>query len=235
MVVGNGTKLSLTQGPWTLNGFNGMQLNGGATVSGGSLTLTTHGNDEAHSAFTATALPISNAAGFTASFVYTDDGYTPGPIAFSFCIQNSSPMATGYGGIANSAAVLFFISFNSQTGFGAVGQYTATSATGNVNVGSTDPILVNLKYNGVAGTLTETLLDETSHATASCTFTGVNYQAALGGSVGYVGFTGATSGNSATQVISNFQFNDNVLLHVAVPSGASSELNFAAAGTAPRM
>ena len=50
----------------------------------------------------------------------------------------------------------------------------------------------------------------TTGGTATYTYTGVDYQAALGGSTGYVGFTGATDGSDAQQTISNFQFSEGV-------------------------
>ena len=85
-----------------------------------------------------------------------------------------------------------------------------------------DPILVNLTYNGVAGTLTETLTDETTLGVFSHSFTGANFQTLLNSSTGYVGFTGATGGAESTQTISNFTFggggNYGNNLNVTAPS-----------------
>ena len=105
------------------------------------LTLTAQVTNQTSSAFTPATKAITNAAGFTASFVYQET--LPPLPAFpadgvTFCIQNNAATTIGaglgnlgYQGMANSAAVQFNIYNNtagtvhipgaSYTGFGADG------------------------------------------------------------------------------------------------------------------
>ena len=68
---------------------------------------------------------------------------------------------------------------------------------------------MSVRFDPVALTLTETLTDLDTRATYSNTFTGVDIQAAIGSSSGFVGFTGGTGGAIAAQSISNFSFSNS--------------------------
>ena len=266
VTLNNGTRLSLTQGAQAINGFGGMSINNGAgaaaTLSGGTLTLTNDTGGQANSAFTTTTVPITNAAGFTASFVYTMTNNNGGAPAdgFTFCIQNTGPTAVGAGGgdlaynaINNSGAACFCVyagnnpggglgsstqfgydysGGNSLPNFGGNGGTPGYLSTSPVDMTSGHPILVNLTYNGLAGTLTEQLTDETTKGTFSYSFSNVNFQTLLGGQAGYVGFTGATGGAYSTQAVSNFNFIGSQVggqyPSIVVAAGAAAELNFAA-------
>ena len=227
-----------------------MQLNGGATLGNGLLTLTDGNNGEARSAFTSLPVAITNAAGFRASFVYTDVG-GGGADGATFCIQNTSNTAVGgnggalaWLGINNTGAVAlnvyagnggsgtsFLFSYPGGTNNPQPNGGSAYLSTAPVNIASGNPILVNLTYNGQAGTLSETLTDQSTGATYNTVFSApaVNFESLLGGQSGYVGFTGATGGQALTQTISNFSF---------VSSGATGTPAYAnavavAAGAAP--
>ena len=79
-------KLSLTAESG-IGGFGGMQMNNGATLANNVLTLTDGGGNEARSAFTSSLVPINNATGFTANFVYTAGG-NKGADGATFTIQS---------------------------------------------------------------------------------------------------------------------------------------------------
>jgi mannosyl-glycoprotein endo-beta-N-acetylglucosaminidase len=248
VLVQDGATLSLMQNG--ILGVAAMQTNGVAQVLNNVLTLTKNVSNEAGSAFTTAAVPITNAAGFSASFVYTATG-SKAADGFTFCIQNDSRGAAalgGYGGgigygpdnggspILNSGAVLFNIYNGSGTGLGSSGsvanksQYNTNSGTAAVNLASGDPILVNLAYSGSAHTLSEILTDQTTHNTMSFSYTGVDFPSLLGSASGYVGFTGGDGGSTSTQLISNFTFIDNAMAvqytnPITVDSAAAVELN----------
>ena len=154
----------------------------------------------------------------------------------------------GYGGaglITNSAAVEFniysFAGAGEGTNFesnGVVpgdanspgGTFINTSPVNLalINIGGTQYldnanaiINVSLVYNGPAQTLTETLFNTKENQTFTTTYTGVDYQALVGGSTAYVGFTAATGGIGATQQISNFSYGTNL----SAPQSISNEID----------
>ncbi len=77
--------------------------------------------------------------------------------------------------------------------------------TGNVDLASGDPIQVSLVYDG-SNYLVESLKDLTTSSTYSTTYTVGSLATVTGGSMAYVGFTGATGGATSIQTISNFSF-----------------------------
>ena len=112
-----------------INGFNSATWQFNAAVGEGqtatpaiannvlTITDTNYSDFENHSTFTTAQYPIVNAAGFTASFVYTDASRLGGN-GFTFTIQNQGAAALGaypggkflgYSGMAPSAAVEFNI------------------------------------------------------------------------------------------------------------------------------
>ena len=188
---------------------------------------------KARSAFTQPAVPITNAAGFTASFVYTSSGSTPGDGA-TFTIQNDNNGAMalggtgtglGYAGINNGGAVALNLAYIYSSTSASIVAGTAFwpgsppnppsyLPTLPVDLTSGHPILVNLAYNGAAGVLTESFTDQTTLQRFSTTFTGINFEGLLGGQSGFVGFTGSTGDGNSVQTISNFQFTDPALAEI---------------------
>ena len=199
---------------WTVNST----VNPSIPITNDVLTLTDNstwagtGPFETRSAWSNNKVSISS---FIASFVYTAGGNKAAD-GVTFCLQNAAAGLgalgggggnLGYQSITPSAAVPFNIFPNtSQTGAtlwtgGALGAY---QTTGSVNIASGDPIQVTLNYNGTS--LVENLLDLSNSATFSTTYAGVNLPTIVGGTLAYVGFTGAQGGSYATQTISNFNF-----------------------------
>ncbi|HEY0008770.1 MAG TPA: PEP-CTERM sorting domain-containing protein [Tepidisphaeraceae bacterium] len=192
------------------------------TFTATTATLTQLGVDnQAASVFFNTKQDIST--GFTAQFTYQltavgENGYTDG---FTFTIQNASPDALGqngaglgFRGIASSVAVAF-----DQNEGGArrevtkavVGPgYSDGDATpvAPVAFASGHPINVTLAYSAATGNIVETLVDQTTLATFTTTFSGFNIANSVGGPDAFIGFTAGVGGGSTsgTQVISNFSF-----------------------------
>jgi len=194
---------------WTLQG-TGIT----PTLSGGALTLTDNGANEAASAFYDIAQYVE---GFKASFTYTPGGGLAAD-GITFCIQNSAagPAALGrnggnlgYFGINYSEAFELNI-FASATGGVGIGFGTNGTianpflSVAPVNLASGDPIGVNLYY--MQGLMQLSLTDTVSTVTFVTNFTIADYGVVLGDSVGYVGFTGADGGSVASQQVSNFAF-----------------------------
>jgi len=190
---------------------NGWSLQGTTppVMGDGTLQLTASLGSTARSAFMTTAL---NVGAFVASYIYTDTTGSGGADGVTFCIQNSGPSALGggggglgYSGITPSVALAFNIYSPNTQGIGLLqGGAVTTPFTpiGAVGVGAnTDPIQVNLSYNGAV--LSATFKDTVSGATYSTNLT-VNIPSILGSSTGYFGFTGADGGVASTQVISSF-------------------------------
>jgi autotransporter-associated beta strand protein len=238
LTINNGGVLSL--GAAMINGFDGFVNNGTASVDPEQvLTLTQNTDSQGGSSFSPTGVSVTN--GFTTSFVYTVGGNRAAD-GITFTVQNSSPNALGggggqlgYQGIPNSAAVEFNI-YTGQNPPQPVGTNYAVGTTGQyissapVNLASGNPIAITLTYDPTAQTMSETLLDLVTKATYSNVFTSVDLQSALGGSTGFVGFTGATGGAFALQTVNNFSFNNreqgvSVPNNITVPAGASVGLD----------
>jgi fibronectin-binding autotransporter adhesin len=186
-------------------------------VTNDVLTLTDGGGDQGRMAFFTAPQTVVNASGFNASFVYTPGGNKAAD-GVAFVVQNDARGANisngsggslGYTGTNNSGAVELNIFPGASGGVGTAFGTSANSIPGNSSVApvvldSGHPIKVDLSYQGT--TLTEVLTDTNTNDTSTTTFTGVDFQTLLGGSLGYVGFTGATGGQNAVQTISNFSF-----------------------------
>lgn len=209
-ISGNGVVAFHSTG--TVTGFQDFTLNGGATLDGAktNVTLTTGATDQTRSIFSNSVASI--AQGFVATFNYTTFGGADGA---TFTIQNNSPTALGtgggglgYGTMPKSAA--YEINIYAPAGGGIGTAFATNGATGTyasvapVNLTLGTPVTVTLTYDPVAHTLTENLVEGANQFNR--VYTGVDYASVLGGTSGYIGFTGATGGVASTQNVSNFTF-----------------------------
>jgi hypothetical protein len=248
-VLLSGGTLQLSGAGGSLSGFSGFTLNGvGATpvVTGGTLQLTDGNSHEAVSAFAPTI--VSNAKGFTASFLYTPTYANSYPMAdgFTFTIQNDPRGASALGGaggglgygvgdggtaIANSAAIQLNL-YDSTIGFGTNGtvsdnQDATNGGTVDIYPDGFDQLQYTLSYNGVTKVLSETI-DDVSQASygdpnTTATFTyPLDLNSVLGGIQAYVGFTGGSGDNTAIQQISNFTFSNG---GISGPSSISNPIS----------
>jgi autotransporter-associated beta strand protein len=231
-----------------INGFggdgDGWTTNGGASVSGDVLTVTDGGGLEARSAFYDTPLPVD--APFQATFTYQVSGSGNPADGAAFVLENDPAGASalggdggslGYAGITPSAAVEFnvYSGHTRGTGYYTDGQTGGNGGsdympTGSVNLASGDPIQVHLAYDGT--NLVETLTDQTTGATFTTTYAGVDLAAQVGGDTAYLGFTGGTGGLASTQTINFLDFafstGGSVLpasTAVQIAGGATLDLN----------
>jgi Malectin domain/Legume lectin domain/Chitobiase/beta-hexosaminidase C-terminal domain/Fn3 associated len=202
----------------------GMQFNGSTDLDDSRLQLTNGGQTEAGSAFFTTPMNITN---FTTDFTFQlSDAMADG---ITFTIQNSSAGAKalgptggglGYGpdtpggtaGISNSVAVKYDLYNNDGEGEDSTGIYTngasptvpATDMTSSgVILNNGDTMTVHIAYNGT--TLAMTITDTTVNATFSTSWP-INIPQTIGGNTAFVGFTGGTGGETASQKIETWTF-----------------------------
>ncbi|HET6574617.1 MAG TPA: autotransporter-associated beta strand repeat-containing protein, partial [Fimbriiglobus sp.] len=246
--LANGTALSIGGTPGaSILGFNGngtgWNLQGGAAVSGDVLTITTNANNQARSAWFNTKQPT---AAFTASFNYSRVGGSGNPAdGATFTIQNQSATALGtgggglgYGGITPSASLQLNIynpngrgiAFRTNGAVAGGGNYTATTPAVDIfNSGPGSEVKFDLVYDGtnlnVKLTQGANTFDFPAQALDLTTLLGAN---------AWVGFTGATGGENANQLFSNFVFNltgtspppvSTYVNGVNVAAGASATIN----------
>ncbi len=135
---------------------------------------------------------------------------------FAFVIQTDTPSVVaayggglGYIGLSLVVTLRFDLSNDIGAGADATGlsvngavQAVNLSQTG-VNLHGGDVINATIAYIGA--TLLVTLTDATTGATASQSYA-VNIPAAVGSSTAYVGFSGATGNQAATQNILNWTY-----------------------------
>ncbi len=80
----------------------------------------------------------------------------------------------------------------------------ATTFTGGIKLHSGDIFQVQMSYS--VSTLTMTITDLTVPANTFTTSFPINIPGTVGGDVAFVGFTGGTGGQTATQEISNWTY-----------------------------
>jgi hypothetical protein len=197
-----------------------LTFNGTAKVNGTALQLTDGGNNEAGSAFSTGKVDVTH---FTTQFSFQLTAGTSTADGFTFCIQSAGATALGptggglgygpdttggTGGIFTSVAIKFDLYNNQGEGTDSTGLYTNGAAPTNVgsidltstgiNLHSGDTINVSMTYDGTALTVTET--DPTVNKTATQSYT-INISSTVGSGTAFVGFTGGTGGQTATQDI----------------------------------
>jgi len=191
----------------------------------------------------------AGAPGFSTSFNLVVPAHSDPPAdGFTFTIQRQSNTALGGGGgavgfvgIPNSLGV-HFRWYDNGNSISNVGIWTNGVAdnTNEVATGGTDingqpfgflmtnghNYKVDISYDDTnkAINLTVTDLTDTTVAPFTTQFTGQDVTAAIGGPIGYVGFTGATGGANAEQDISNWTFNGTAIPFVAPVSVAAPKV-----------
>ena len=206
----------------TLNfssGFAGssnlLQYNGDAAIVSTSQAQLTNGTSNV--AGTVWSQTVQNIQKFSTQFTFqltnpVSDGIT-------FTIQNNNPTIVGIGGgglasaaINLSASIKFDLYSNEGEGPDSTGLYVngaypsipATDLTASgVNLHSGDIMSVSLTYDGT--TLSETITDTVTAKTDTLTYP-INIPTTIGSNTAYVGFTGATGGNAATENILTWSF-----------------------------
>jgi len=235
--VSGSTSLSVTSVATVINygsGFTaaGLALNGKATlnsaVSPVRLRLTDGGGTEAGSGWFTTLVNVTK---FTTDFTFQISAGATTADGFTFAIQNTGTTALGpsggglgYGpdstagalGIGKSVAVKFDLYNNAGEGTNSTGIYTngasptvpATTLGGGVDLHSGDLMSVHMTYDGT--TLTMTITDTTNTTKSFTTSWAINIPATVGGNTAYVGFTGGTGGQTATQEIATWSYSTTV-------------------------
>jgi hypothetical protein len=208
------------------SGFSGtgLQFNGHATLANQvRLRLTdTSTTSEAGSAFWTTPVNVQN---FTT--VFTFQLTNPNADGFTFVLQNAGLTALGSPGgglgygkfspgtasIPKSVAVKFDLYSNSGEGTNSTGLYTngaaptvpAITIGGGVNLHSGDILQVQMAYDGT--TLSMTITDTDVPSETFTTSWAINIPSTVGANTAFVGFTGGTGGQTATQDIVTWSYN----------------------------
>src|SRR6266404_826592 len=210
-----------------VNGFstagNFMTFNGSTGLADTRLQLTSGLTYQAGSAWFNTPLNIQS---FTNDFSFQIAN--PGADGFTFTIQNAgltaiggvggglgygpNPGATDTSHIASSVAIKFDIYNNAGEGSDSTGLYKngvsptvpAVDLTNTgINLLSGDTFNVHMVYDGT--TLTMTITDGGTNAAYTTSWT-VNIPQIVGSNLAYVGFTGGTGGQTASQKIETWTF-----------------------------
>jgi len=198
-----------------------MTFNGSTTLNDTRLQLTNGGASQAGSAFVNTLVNIQS---FTTDFTFQLTNPTPpSGDGITFTIQSAGTRALGpaggglgYGwngsGIDRSVAVKFDLANNAGEGTNSTGIYTnAASPTipaidltpSGIDLHSGDTMGVHMTYQGA--TLTMTITDGITNKTFTTSWT-VDIPSIVGGNMAYLGFTGGTGGQTASQKIESWTF-----------------------------
>jgi hypothetical protein len=203
------TGINFTQGFAASSGL--IIQNGSSRLEDTRIQLTDGEPSEAGSAFY--YAPV-NIQAFTTGFSFQLTN--PNADGFTFIIQNAqggtanvgpSGGNLGYAKLGNSVAIKFDLYSNAGEGPDSTGLYTDgavptvpaidLSSTG-INLHSGDQMTVNLAYNGA--TLSMNITDIVTSATWSTSWT-IDIPVIVGSNSAYVGFTGGTGGETASQKI----------------------------------
>jgi hypothetical protein len=214
---GNGTNWTLNQGP----GWPGAPTN--PSIVNDLLTLTDATNGEACSAFYNTPQYIGS---FIASYIYQVQPASSVADGVTFCMQDSTNAAyglgptavgngggdLGYNGITPSVAFEMNVYVSANGGVGillgtngltadSTPQLTPYGPTAPVNIGSFDPIYIQLYYSEsvMRVYLSDGKLTYTTNYTC-------NVPATLGSDSAYIGFTAGDGAVNSYQTVSNFLF-----------------------------
>ena len=207
-------------------------LNGAsAKIVGSAMQLTDGGKSEAASAF---ALVPVNVTKFATQFSLQQlPGTTSTADGMTFTIQNTAATAVGsaggglgYNGIKKSVAIKFDLYNNLGEGPNSTGMSTngvrgsSIDLTGTgIDLHSGHVFNVGMIYDGT--TLQVTITDAVTLATATQNYT-VNIPALLGANTGWVGFTGATGGQTAIQNVLKWTFSPTTAVTISAPTGLQS-------------
>lgn len=207
-----------------------LTYNGSANINGTRAQLTSStGGFAAGSVFTTNPVDISR---FKTTFQFQIGAGTDTADGFTFAIQGNGPTALGtaggdlgYGGIGNSIAIKFDLYNNSGEGPDSTGLYengvdpfnigSSDLSGAGIDLHSGDILQADITYDGT--NLVLTISDTQNHNQFTKTYA-VNIPGDVGGSTGYVGFTGANGGLTATQEILNWILSPNAVQAPASPT-----------------
>jgi hypothetical protein len=220
------------------SGFGGtsgaLTLNGSAAVTGARLELTSSGANQGGSTFANNLVDVGK---FNTQFTFQVNPPGPSAEGLTFIIQGQGPTALGpsgaglgyggaNGGISPSVAVKFDLADSAGEGVDSTGLYLNGAAPTNIgsidlsgsglNLHSGDVFLVNLSYNGAL--LAETITDTKTAVSATFTWA-VDIPGTLGVSRGYVGFTGSTGAQTATQDLLSWSYYPYAAFSPNAPTG----------------
>ncbi len=192
-----------------------------AAISPTQLTLTNGSTGIARAAWNKEQVPINY--GFTIDFTYQAGGdRNADGIALVFQTQGTNVVGStggglGYVGIAGNKAAYQINIFggNNQTkGSNFVtgntsGSYNKTGGIGGVDFSSGDLVHVRFTYDPISNQVFESLRNLSNNNTYSHTYSNINLASVLGTSQAYIGFTGSSGGQTATQLVEEFSFQSN--------------------------
>ncbi len=191
----------------------GLDLNGNATISGGSLQLTSLGAQQAGSAFYQTPIAVDGDTSFQSAFSFTLDGGAGGADGFAFLVQNTAAGTSalggaggflGYDGIGPETLAVEFDTFQNpgwdpytnQIGITVGGEVETSvdTATAPFTMNNGQTYFAWVDYDGPSDTLS-VYLSQTSEKPGSAVMqtTGLELDTIVGNSA-YLGFSGATGG-----------------------------------------
>ena len=192
-----------------------------AEISPTQLTLTNGSTSIARAAWNKEQVPINY--GFTIDFTYQAGGdRNADGIALVFQTQGTNVVGStggglGYVGIAGNKAAYQINIFggdsktkgsNFVTG-NTSGFYNKTGGIGGVDFSSGDLVHVRLTYDPISNQVFESLRNLSNNNTYSHTYSNINLASVLGTSQAYIGFTGSSGGQTATQLVKEFSFQSN--------------------------
>jgi len=219
----------------------GLTLNGNAQVTtAGRLRLTDDQLFQTGSLFSSVPVDVTR---FRSDFTFQIDSATlPMADGLTFVVQSLGPEAIGetggglgYAGLTSSVGIKFDLYNNAgegvnSTGLVRDGEYPSFNATtidltgSGIDLNSGRPHFVSIEYDGAA--LQVTISDTVTGAWASQVYE-VSIPQHLGGTEGFVGFTGATGGLTAVHEVLNWTY------HPTAPAGLTAPTGLTAVAVSP--